>query len=53
MIPGSSASRAYWREIALVLLGKSIALAVIYLLFFSSPPPVTNGSDLFQQGSLK
>jgi hypothetical protein len=32
--------RRYWREIALVLAGKAIALLLLYLLFFAAPPAV-------------
>lgn len=39
----ATAPRALWREILVVLVGKSAALALIYLLFFSDtslmPPP--------------
>ena len=46
-VPGS-APRVFWYEIAAVLAAKVIALSLIYLLFFASPPVVPDaGRHLF------
>jgi hypothetical protein len=40
MIHGPRVSRTYWREIAVILSAKAVALALLYLLFFAAPAPV-------------
>jgi hypothetical protein len=39
--------RRFWREIAIVLAAKAVALAAIYFLFFASPPPYDIAGELF------
>jgi hypothetical protein len=55
MIHGPRAvSRTYWREIAVILSAKAVALALLYLLFFAAPAPVPAlGDHIFHQGSRK
>ena len=41
----------FGREIALVLVGKALALLLLYFLFFAAPPHVPPiAAHLFQQG---
>ncbi len=41
--PATGAGRPPWRDIGLALLAKAVALALIYFLFFASPPAVPPG----------
>jgi len=50
--PDQALDRRYWREIALVLIGKAVALLLLYLLFFAAPPAVPPlGDHVFSQGT--
>ena len=45
-------TRAYWRDIVAVLAAKAAALALIYGLFFSTPPSQPAPADhLFLKGA--
>ena len=35
-------SSPFWREIAFVIMAKAAALVLIYVLFFASPPPISD-----------
>ena len=51
-VPVAGASRAYWREILLVLVAKAVGLTLLYAAFFATPPhapPI--GERLFHQGA--
>ncbi len=44
-------TRAYWREILAVLTVKTVALVLLYVLFFAAAPPVPAPEiHLFHQG---
>ena len=46
------ATRAYWRDIIVVFAAKTVALALLYALFFATPPSVPTPSvHLFNQGA--
>jgi len=48
--PGSQ----FWREIAIVLAAKAMALALIYVLFFAAPPPHADiGERFFNADAVK
>jgi hypothetical protein len=52
--PSKAVPRRYWREIALVLSAKALALVVIYLLFFGGQPIVPPiGLHLFGPGGMR
>jgi hypothetical protein len=54
MFRGPGASRAFWYEIAAVLTAKAIALSLIYLIFFASPPALPDAAHhLFAWGASK
>ncbi len=45
-------TRGYWREILTVLAAKTVALVLLYVLFFAAPPPVPAPEiHLFHQGA--
>ncbi len=45
-------TRAYWREILAVLAAKTVALVLLYVLFFSAPPSMPAPEiHLFHQGA--
>lgn len=46
---GNSAGvpRAYWREVAIAVAAKFVALALIYLLFFAKAAPPSPGDHIF------
>jgi len=50
--PNQAVDRRYWGEIALILTGKAVALLLLYLLFFATPPAIPPLGDhvfLFSQ----
>jgi hypothetical protein len=48
--PNHGLDRRYWSEIALVLTGKAVALLLLYILFFATPPAIPPlGNHVFSQ----
>ena len=45
--PAAGRGRQVWRDLALALVVKTIALITLYLLFFSQPLPVGQPKHLF------
>jgi hypothetical protein len=49
-----SASRTYWREIAVLLAAKVVALLLIKLMFFTERPVLPPAADhLFKQAGMQ
>jgi anti-sigma-K factor RskA len=51
-VQSTRTTRAYWRDIIVVVTAKAAALALLYGLFFAAPQSAPSPADhLFQQGA--